>query len=124
MTRTLTFAVLLAALAVLVLTNPSRDDFARFYADRASAEVARELGVSGTLGDVIGGAAQSLLETALRDSVDRRSWWRVAEVPFPDGPVDAGLYATGAIDRTIYHGAFPEGTRTRFADLSLWEHEA
>lgn len=97
MMRTLAFAVPLAALAVLVLTNPSRDDFARFYADRASAEVARELGVSGTLGDVLGGAAQSLLEAALRDRVDRRSWLLASTFTVPtaeEDPVYLGIAGT------------------------------
>jgi hypothetical protein len=97
MTRTLLLAALLAAVAVLVLTNPSRDDFARFYADRASAEVARELGVSGALGDVLGGAAQSLLETALRESVDRRSWLLASTFTVPtaeEDPVYLGIAGT------------------------------
>jgi hypothetical protein len=66
--------VLLVLTAGLAMTNPDRDDFARFYADRASAEVARELGLQGPIGDAIGGAAQGLLETALRDRVHRRDW--------------------------------------------------
>lgn len=88
MMRTLALAVLLAAVAVLVLTNPSRDDFARYYADRASAEVARELGVSGTLGDVLGGAAQTLLETALRETVERQSYLLASTFTVPTAEED------------------------------------
>ena len=40
--------ITLAALAaVLVLGNPDREDFARFYADRTTADVAQELGKDG-----------------------------------------------------------------------------
>ena len=66
MARTVFLAALLAAIAILAVTNPDRDDFARFYADRASAEVTRELGLSGPIGDAIGGAAQVLARSVKR----------------------------------------------------------
>lgn len=88
MTRALSFAAALAIVALLALTNPDRDDFARFYADRASAGVARELGVSGPLGDVLGGAAQSLLEAAVRDVVDRRDFLLASTYTVPTAEED------------------------------------
>lgn len=74
MARPLLLIILVVLAAVLVLGNPDRDDFARFYADRATAEVARELGLEGPIGDAIGGATQAFLENALRERVDRRDW--------------------------------------------------
>jgi len=84
--------VLLVAVAVvtglLVVSNPDRDDFARFYADRASVEVARELGLSGPIGDAIGSATQTLLEAALRERVDRSDWIVASLYTVPAGGVD------------------------------------
>lgn len=97
MVRTVALAALLAALAAAVLSNPSRDDFARFYADRASAEVAREVGVSGPLGDLVGGAAQALLEPALRDAVTRREYLVASTYTVPaaeEDPVYLGAFGT------------------------------
>ncbi|MBI1926353.1 hypothetical protein HYR99_19175 [Candidatus Poribacteria bacterium] len=34
-------------------------------------------------------------------------------------PVEVGLHAIGAIDRTIYHVAFPEGTAIRFEAVAV-----
>ena len=34
--------------------------------------------------------------------------------------VMAGLHAIGAIDRTIYHGAYPEGAAIRFTTFEMW----
>ena len=43
------------------------------------------------------------------------SWRSAGQATFPaDDPVEVGLYAVGMIDRTIYHGAFPDGTAIRF----------
>lgn len=97
MLRTVLLAVLLAAIAILAVTNPDRDDFARFYADRASAEVARELGLSGPIGDAIGGAAQGFLESALRERVHRRDWLLASVYTVPAAgtdPVWLGLAGT------------------------------
>ncbi len=97
MPRALAAAAVLAAVAVLVVTNPGRDDFARFYADRASAQVARELGVSGPLGDVLGGAAQSLLEAALRERVAHRDFLLAGTFTVPtaaEDPVYLGIAGT------------------------------
>jgi hypothetical protein len=31
-----------------------------------------------------------------------------------------GVHAIGMIDRTIYHGAYPDGTAIRFASFDVW----
>jgi len=54
-------------------------------------------------------------------SADGKSWFTVGQVEFSvEGPLQVGLHATGNIDRTIYHGAFPEGTAIRFESFQLW----
>jgi hypothetical protein len=54
-------------------------------------------------------------------SADGQSWFTVghAELPVED-PLEVGLHAIGAIDRTIYHCAYPEGTAIRFESFELW----
>jgi hypothetical protein len=48
-------------------------------------------------------------------------WFSVGHVEFPLGdPMHVGMHAIGAIDRTIYHGAYPEGTAIRFENFQLW----
>ena len=37
-----------------------------------------------------------------------------------EDPVSVGLVAIGEIDRTIHHGAFPEGTAMRFESVRLF----
>lgn len=88
MVRNAIFVAIAVILGVLVLTNPDRDDFARFYADRASVEVARDLGLEGPIGDAIGGATQAFLETALRDRVDRQDYLIASVYTVPAGGVD------------------------------------
>jgi len=54
-------------------------------------------------------------------SGDGNEWFTVGHVEFPvDDPVEFGLFAIGMIDRTIYHGAFPDGTAIRFESFELW----
>jgi tetratricopeptide (TPR) repeat protein/regulation of enolase protein 1 (concanavalin A-like superfamily) len=55
-------------------------------------------------------------------SADGERWFTVGHVTFPvEDPVQVGLHAIGAIDRTVYRGAYPEGTAIRFASFRLWE---
>lgn len=61
-----------ALVAALALTNPSEDRFAAVYADRANAELVRELGLSGVVGELLGGFAHGAIETALAERVERR----------------------------------------------------
>lgn len=51
----------------------------------------------------------------------KEEWFTVGSVEFPvTDPVEVGLHAIGAIDRTIYPGAHPEGTAIRFETFELW----
>jgi hypothetical protein len=54
-------------------------------------------------------------------SADGEAWFTVGGVAFPvEDPVEIGLHAIGNIDRTIYHGAYPEGTAIRFEAFEVW----
>jgi tetratricopeptide (TPR) repeat protein len=54
-------------------------------------------------------------------SVGGVSWFTVGHVEFlVEDPVEVGLHAIGNIDRTVYHGAFPEGTAIRFEGFEVW----
>ncbi|MCH7719743.1 MAG: hypothetical protein IH988_01965 [Planctomycetes bacterium] len=54
-------------------------------------------------------------------SADGEEWFTAGNVEFVvDDPVEIGLHAIGMIDRTIYHGAYPDGTATVFRDFKLW----
>ena len=49
-------------------------------------------------------------------------WFTVGQVEFPvSGPVEAGLFAGGWIDRSYYHGAFPDGAAMRFESFQMWQ---
>jgi hypothetical protein len=54
-------------------------------------------------------------------SAGGQEWLTAGEVEFAarDGE-QVGLHAIGMIDRTIYHGAFPQGTAMRFASVDVW----
>lgn len=88
MVRTVVLTVVAVLVGLLILTNPKVDDFARFYADRASVEVTRELGLSGPIGDAVGGATQAVLENALGERVHRRDWLVASVYTVPAGGVD------------------------------------
>jgi hypothetical protein len=54
-------------------------------------------------------------------SADGQTWFSVGHTEFPvDNPVQIGLCAIGAIDRTIYPGAYREGTAIRFKSFRMW----
>jgi tetratricopeptide (TPR) repeat protein len=54
-------------------------------------------------------------------SADGAEWFTAGQVEFPvEDPVEVGLHAIGTIDRTIYPGAYPEGTAIRFERFDLW----
>jgi len=54
-------------------------------------------------------------------SADGEEWFTVGHVPFPvRDPVHVGVYASGEINRTIYRGAYPDGTAIRFESFELW----
>jgi len=51
-------------------------------------------------------------------SANGQNWFTVGHILFPvEDPVEIGLHAIGAIDRTIYHGAYPDGTAIRFESV-------
>ena len=54
-------------------------------------------------------------------SADGEQWFTVGQVTFPEGPAQVGLHAIGEIDRTVYHGAYPDGTAIRFESFQMWE---
>jgi DNA-binding SARP family transcriptional activator/tetratricopeptide (TPR) repeat protein len=57
-------------------------------------------------------------------SADGESWFSVGHVGFPvEGPLQVGLHAIGLIDRTVYPGAYPDGTAIRFESFTLWKRE-
>ena len=55
-------------------------------------------------------------------SPDGRSWFGIGEIEacFAE-EVKVALFASGWIDRSYYHGAFPHGTAIRFESFSAWE---
>jgi predicted ATPase/class 3 adenylate cyclase/regulation of enolase protein 1 (concanavalin A-like superfamily) len=53
-------------------------------------------------------------------SSDERNWLSIGHAELPVGNVQVGIYASGAIDRTIYHGAYAEGGAARFEVVQLW----
>jgi len=51
-------------------------------------------------------------------SADGEEWFTAGHAEFiVDDPVEVGLFAIAMIDRTIYHGAYPDGTAIRFQDF-------
>jgi len=53
---------------------------------------------------------------------DGENWYTVGCVTFPtQDPIQIGVHAIGVIDRTIYIGAYPEGTAIRFEGFQLWQ---
>ena len=55
-------------------------------------------------------------------SADVREWFAAGQATFPVGrPIHIGVHATGSIDRTIYHGAYPGGSAIRFQSFRLWQ---
>jgi hypothetical protein len=54
-------------------------------------------------------------------SADGQNWFTCGQVEFPvEDLLEVGLYAIGNIDRTIYSGAFLEGTAIRFESFHVW----
>jgi DNA-binding SARP family transcriptional activator/class 3 adenylate cyclase/tetratricopeptide (TPR) repeat protein len=58
-------------------------------------------------------------------SADDKQWYTVGQVTFPvDDPVLVGVHAIGNIDRTVYPGAYPDGTAIRFESFQMWTKAA
>lgn len=79
MRTTITIVAVAAVVALLGLTNPSTEAFADRYADALNAELAAELGLEGTLGNLLGGVAQQAIAAALEEQT-RRANYGVASV--------------------------------------------
>jgi hypothetical protein len=55
-------------------------------------------------------------------SSDEKEWFTVGHIEFPvEDPIQVGLHAIGNIDRTVYPGAYPDGTAIRFESFTVWE---
>ena len=55
-------------------------------------------------------------------SADGENWFTVGHAVFlVEDPVQVGLHAIGNIDRSVYHGAYPDGTAIRFESFRLWQ---
>jgi regulation of enolase protein 1 (concanavalin A-like superfamily) len=53
-------------------------------------------------------------------SADGQEWFTVGHAEFPvEDPLEVGVHAIGAIDRTLYPGPYPEGTAIRFESFQL-----
>jgi tetratricopeptide (TPR) repeat protein/regulation of enolase protein 1 (concanavalin A-like superfamily) len=53
-------------------------------------------------------------------SADGATWYTAGSAALPvEDPVEVGLHAIGSIDRTLYPGAYPEGTAIRFEAFEL-----
>lgn len=74
MRNTIVAVLVILLAAMLVTTNPDREQFARAYADDLNAEVARELGLRGPLGELIGGVTQAALEQAIEQEAQRTNY--------------------------------------------------
>jgi tetratricopeptide (TPR) repeat protein len=54
-------------------------------------------------------------------TVDGQTWLGVGEAEMSAAePLQIGLLGIGRINRTLYRGAFPEGTAIRFSPLGIW----
>ena len=52
---------------------------------------------------------------------DGASWLTAGSVEFPvEDPIEVGVHAIGAIDRAIYHGAYPQGTAIQIESFDVW----
>jgi regulation of enolase protein 1 (concanavalin A-like superfamily) len=53
-------------------------------------------------------------------SADGKRWYAVGHVTFPvQGPLQVGMHAIGSIARTVYPGAYPDGTAIRFESFEI-----
>ena len=54
-------------------------------------------------------------------SIDGENWFTCGKMTLPmEDPIQVGIHAIGMIDRTIYCGAYKEGTATVFRDFRIW----
>jgi len=54
-------------------------------------------------------------------SADGENWFACGKITLPmEDPIQAGIHAIGMIDRSIYCGAYKEGTATMFRNFRIW----
>ena len=54
-------------------------------------------------------------------SADNEQWFSIGCTTFlVESGMQVGVHAIGNIDRTIYHGAYPDGVAIRFTSFQLW----
>ncbi|MCA9838720.1 MAG: DUF4359 domain-containing protein [Trueperaceae bacterium] len=61
----------------LYLSNPTKEQFSRQYADKVNADLAKSLGledIGGPVGDFIGGLSQNVIEEALKAQVREENY--------------------------------------------------
>jgi len=57
-------------------------------------------------------------------SADGENWFTCGKITMPvDDPIQIGIHAIGMIDRTIYCGAYKEGTATVFRNFRIYRHD-
>jgi hypothetical protein len=86
-------------IVVLYLSNPDTEAFAAHYADRINAEVARELGFSGPVGQLLGGVSQTFIQDALERQTRRADYLIASVFTVPTAGED--LRALGIAGRFI-----------------------
>ncbi len=76
--RTPRWALPLALVALLVvafaMSNPDTRQFAASYADRLNTQLTAQSGLSGPLGQLLGGVTQNAIESALSSQARRRNY--------------------------------------------------
>jgi hypothetical protein len=72
------WALPLALVALLIvafaMTNPDKGQFAATYADRFNAQLAAQAGLTGTVGQILGGVTQNAIEAALSAQAKRQNY--------------------------------------------------
>ena len=69
-----TLILSIALVGVLYLSNPTTEDFSQRYVDEINRDVAQELGLEGTLGNLLGSATQNLIAEALAQETNRNNY--------------------------------------------------
>lgn len=73
--RSLLVAIpVLLILVVLFVSNPDEAEFAAKYADDINTELARELELTGAVGQLLGGLSQTLIQDAIEQQTRRENY--------------------------------------------------
>ncbi len=70
----------------LYLSNPSKEDFSRQYADKVNADLAKGLGLENTggpVGDFLGGLSQNVIQEALKAQVRQENYFLASVFTLP-----------------------------------------